>query len=395
MSLSAQQESAVATVEEPSPRPRAFRLVESIEDFDALADSWDELAGSVASPSVFHTHAWLECWWQSFGRSDKLAVPCLWEGDRLVAAAAMRISRDRFRALPVRKLSFLASGVSGCADLLEAEDRPGAGQALLQELEASHLAWDMMELSRVPQHSATWRWLTDSAQASSHAAIALEDYQVPVISVDRSWQEFLAGRSGSFRKNIRRRQAGIDKCSEPVQVLRLTDAKEIRQALPRMFEISSRSWKARAGRALTDSPGALDFYRRLTDRLGERGRVQLWMLTVGSAHVAFEYHLCWDGTVYPIRADFDERYAKLSPGGHLECEILRRLFEDPRRRVTQYNTCADNYSYERHWTDVLVPHGQARLFPRNFYGRLLHGLARLHRPRKCSEAPIGSVRQTT
>lgn len=370
-------------------------LLRGFDGFLALAEPWTQLAGSLAQADVFATHEWFQCWWEAFGAEGRMVVPCLWREGRLIGAAAMQLGRCWYRGLPVRKLSFLANGVTGSAGFLIAPDCPGTLDVLMSELCAAPRSWDMMELRRINQQSLTWQRLTGPQGARPWRSVVRPDNQAPIISIEGTWEEFVSGRSKSFRKIIRRRLGGIDKCTPSVRTVCLTGREEILAALPDMFGISRRSWKAGRGRALTDSPSVMDFYRRLSDRLGGRGWVQLWLLLVGSTPVAFEYHLCYGGSVCPIRADFDERFARLSPGAHLEYEILRHLFEDPARNVREYNTCADDYAYERKWTDVVRSYGTARIFPKNLYGRLLGELGQLRRWSRPPGGPVTSVRQTT
>ena len=381
---------------QPAIDPLRVATVDTFADFLALGEPWARLVSACEQPSVFLTHDWFACWWESFGQGDRLVVPCVWRGDRLVGAAALRLNRRRFRGLPARRLSFLASGVTGSADLLIDRDEPHARGALVAALCRSPRSWDMMELERLDDQSATWQYLTAAGEGRPYRFVVRPDIQTPIIRIDRTWAEFLAGRSASLRKLIRRRIAGIEKSAEPVRVTRLAGHDEIQAVLPDLFAVSSRSWKAGRGRAMTDNPATMDFYRRLIDRLGRQGNVQVWLLTVGGAPAAFEFHLSHGQTVYPIRADFDERFARLSPGAHLEHEILRHLFEDPGRAVGEYNSCADNYAYERKWTDIVRSHGLIRMFPRNLYGRLLHTLGQLRRRQEAEgREPAGSVRQAT
>jgi len=113
--------------------------------------------------------------------------------------------------------------------------------------------------------------------------------------------------------------------------------------------------------------------------------VALWLLHCQGKPVAFEYHLEFQGVAYALRADFDESYRLLSPGAYLEQAIIRSLFDDAARRIGEYNTGADDYWYERRWTDKSRPHGKAWIFPRSVYGRVLRLLGLLRRPRRVGE----------
>ena len=368
------------------------QVVESLEAFADLAGPWSELVEQCPRPSVFLTHDWYRCWWEAFGERLRPAILCAREGEKLVGAAALGAEAARFRGLPIRRLGFPLNGVTGEADFLVPPWRQDAFDALLEHI-VGRGRWHLLELRRMPCDSPHWPWLMEAARRLDLAVTVRPDNRVPIIPIQGDWQGFLATRSSGFRKTIRRRLGRIRHCRQEVRVERLARTPDILAALPGMFRVSANSWKSRRGVALTDQPRAREFYRLLSRRLGDADQVDLWMLHIGSVPVAFEYHLRFAGVSYPIRADFDERYAELSPGAHLEYEILRRLYQDPARCVREYNTCADGYAYELKWTDLIRPQSRLWVFPPTPYGRLLHLLSRVHRPRRGVDEAIDSCRQ--
>jgi hypothetical protein len=318
-------------------------------------------------------------------------VLCAWEGDTLVGAAALSTDSVHFRGLPVRRLAYPLNGVTGQAGFLAPSGRRDVFDALLGHI-ARTLKWQFLELRRMPCESEGWKWLLEDLPSVKLRVAVRPDHQVPIIEINGKWETFLASRSKTFRKTIRRRLARIESHTEPVRVVRLTTPADILAALPAMFQVSSHSWKAQQKQALSDQPRAREFYRLLSERMGPLGRTELWMEYIGAEPAAFEYHLRFAGVTYPIRADFDLRFADLSPGAHLEYEVLRQLYEDPAHEVREYNTCADGYAYERKWTDTIRPHGRAWLFKPTMYGRLLHLLSRARRPVILENRPPRSCR---
>jgi CelD/BcsL family acetyltransferase involved in cellulose biosynthesis len=360
---------------------RALRIevVERLEELNSLAAQWTALVGACPRPSVFSTLDWYRCWWEAFGEHLRPVVLCAWEDDRLVGAVPLCADSIRFRGMKVRWLGYPINGVTGEAGFLVPLDRRDVFDTMLEQV-ARQSNWHLLELRRMPCDLPHWSWLLETARRHGLMMTTRPDHQVPIIPIQGDWEAFLAGRSKAFRKTIRRRLGRIEESPQPVRVVRLTRRQEILDALPAVFAISSHSWKAKEGQALTDQPHAREFYRLLSQRLGELGQVDLWMVYIGDEPAAFEYHLRFAGISYPIRADFDERFGHLSPGAHLEYEILRQLHQDPAHQVHEYNTCADGYAYERKWTDLIRAQGRVWLFPRTLYGRLLHLLSRARRP---------------
>ncbi len=354
-----------------------------------------DLLRTSRSDRVFLTHAWFRCWWDAFGDDGQLFVVCVRRGGRLVGVAPLRLTRSRFRGFPVRKLSFLANAYTEEADFIVAGPEGRVVQAILAHLARPRRAWDILDLSRVRETSALWEHLPDAAPACGLSFVTRPDICVPYISITASWKEFLGRRSRNFRKTLNKRRNAIGKSPEHVRVELLASPDEINGALPEMVQVSSRSWKAERQRALGDKPSDLAFIDRLSTELGARGWLNIWMLRHGETPVAYEYHLKYRDVTSPIRADFDEAHRAIAPGAYLEYSIIHSLFDDPKRNVREYNTCADAYAYELRWTDNLRAHSRAWVFAPSWYGKALRALGGLRRPhRKGRKTTLASCRTT-
>lgn len=363
-------------------RKCSIDVVTDIRGFLSLRSAWSELLRASRFNNVFLTHEWFRCWWEAFGAGSQMCILCARDNGRLVGIAPLHIRRTTFRGLPIRKLSFMINACSAEVDFILARPAGRTLEAMLNYLAERQGWWDFMELARLRDDSLTWRQLPAAARHARLSLTTRQGKQTPYITVNGQWDCFLAQRSRNFRKTVRRRLNRIRKHPEAIRVVQLRSPQQIAQALPYALEISSRSWKADRKAAITDRSGQMLFYKRLSELLGEQGWIDLWLLYCGDKPMAFEYHLNYQGVTSPIRADFDEQFTDLSPGAHLEYEVLRSLFDDPGRAITEYNTCADGYAYEKRWTDLIRPHSRAWIFGRGVYGRALYALGLLRRRHK-------------
>jgi CelD/BcsL family acetyltransferase involved in cellulose biosynthesis len=139
-----------------------------------------------------------------------------------------------------------------------------------------------------------------------------------------------------------------------------------------MFEVSSKSWKAREGNSILDDPRAEAFYRNITEQMGKKAMVELWLVRHDGKAIAFEYHLRHQNTAYPIRADYDEEYRHLSPGSVLEYQVIKSLFENP--EVYGYNSCGHTYDYLMKWATQTREYVDFQIFNSKAYSRNLFRL---------------------
>ena len=367
--------------------PFTAHVVTDYREFLALENEWSELLEASRTNRVFLTHEWFRCWWESFGGNDELFIVCVRDRDRLVGVAPLRRFRARFRGLPVRKLGFLANDYSAEADVIVAAPEQPIIESILDYLTRCGTRWDLLECRRVRDDSPLWASLPVSTRACGLNYVTRPDIQVPYVTVEGSWESFLSRRSRNFRKALNRRHNVIKRHPDPVEVVRLSAPDDIGGALPSVFAVSSRSWKAERKRSIVDNPCGGAFFERLSALLGARGWVDLWLFYAGEELIAFEYHLNYRGGSSPIRADFDEAHRALSPGAYLECSIMRSLFDSPSGAVSEYNTCADGYAYELRWTDRIRSHNRAWVFGPSWYGKVMHGLGLLRRKKAEHEVP--------
>ena len=355
--------------------------ITTLQPFLDLEDQWDQLVRNSQTDRAFFSHAWFRAWWDAFGNGKGLFVVCVWNGDSLVGAAPLYRIRGRFKGLPVRELLFMANGYSEESGIIIDASESNVLETMFSYLSRECRDWDLMNLNRVRLDSALWRERNECFVATGLSLQTSSSMRVPYVEIDRGWQEFLASKSRKFRKTLRSRANKISRSQEAFATRKITDSDEICAALPELLRISSASWKAGEGRSLTSSEEDIQLFRNLSREFADKGWVSLWIAYVGKQPIAFEYHLSYQGVSSPIRADFDEAYRALSPGAYLESEIIRALFEDPDRAIREYNSCADSYPYVLKWTKKAHLHADLFATRRNAYGRLLHRLSGLRRPR--------------
>lgn len=394
MACSGQLPSACCDACVEGASPFTVEIIASYAEFCRLESDWSSLLRASRCNAVFLTHEWLRCWCEAFGSGGQLLIVCVRDGGRLVGVAPLHLFEATFRGLPVRRLTPLSNSYSGSAGVVVSSPELPILRTMFSWLIQERKQWDQLIVPRIRDDSPLWEHRQSLARDLGLHLVTRPDIQVPYITVQGEWDAMLASHSRNSRKALRRRLNMIKNHPEPVRVVRVSSPDEILAVLPDVLAVSSRSWKAARGRALTDDVNACFFFERLSHVLGQRGWIDCWLVYSGSVPIAFEYHLNYEGVTSPIRADFDEQCGRLSPGAHLEYTILHRLFEDPARSIVEYNTCADGYAYERRWTSDIRSHNAIWVHTPTMYGRLLHGLSHLRWPRrKAVPAPMQSCRE--
>ncbi|GAB6064074.1 GNAT family N-acetyltransferase [Deferrisoma palaeochoriense] len=202
------------------------------------------------------------------------------------------------------------------------------------------------------------------------------------ISVDTigSFEDYWGGRAPKFKKELDRRlrRAAAQWGELDFRVLRAPD--EVVRAVDRYGELESQGWKGKEGTALHPTNEQGRFYREALRRFAERGCATVFELWGGGTMVAAR--LCIsnaDGFFINLKTTYAEEYKKMAPGILLLYESLRALFSDPRVKVCEFYTNADEA--KKKWATA----SRHLITVEAFRGRLLPTLLRMRRslvPRK-------------
>lgn len=315
-------------------------------DFLSLREQWNSLLTRGKAISISMTHEWLCCWWEAFGNDGNMCVLLLKEGDNLLGAAPLSLSRHRFRGLPANILTLMENGHTPDAFMLFDGAAPDMGVCILEFLRENRNEWDVLKLNRLPELWVKSTRFEEWLRGAGFLGIRISSFSSPYIDVTGDWDTYYAGRSKKFRKVMRNKLNRVERDGS-ITIERISEAQTIKNLLDEVFAVSARSWKATHGRSIPDDPHVETFYRRLTDIMGEKESIDLWLMRRGDEAIAFEYHLRHSGITYPIRADFVDAYSHLSPGSVLEYHIINSLFDN--NEVHGYNSCGDTYEYLMKW----------------------------------------------
>lgn len=281
--------------------------IESVGDMGAIHAEWDRLAHDCGNP--FMTHEWASSWWQHRGRGT-LDVRLVRDGDRLAAVLPM------FRA--GAQLRFLGHGDS---DILEpvcsTADRTLAADALRQVLgDGRERLLDAL-------------WMPgDAPWASLLRGVVLDRAACPEVRLDdRSWEEFLAGRSANFRSQVRRRRRALEGRGD-LGIRQTQDRSELDADLDILFRLHD----LRFGSASVAFEGDLKSFHRAWAALAlERGWLHLWTLTLDDEAVASLYVFRFGGVDWFFQSGRDPRFERERVGFVLLCHALADACESGQR----------------------------------------------------------------
>ena len=328
-----------------------FELTEGTAAVTAHRDAWDRLAATYPSP--FLTHAWLTAWAQ-VSPQHLFCATLVSPAGELLAGALLR-----------RAPGGLASGADesgGDWDVVAAHD--AARRALWEEIAGLAPARLHLTQMRVDSPETT---LACQVLASRGYGIlpSVREESCPYVVLPASFEELLATRSSSTRREYRRRWRDLNRAGQ-VSIRTTTAGPNLERDWARFLHVEASGWKGKTRTAIITRPDAKAFYDQVVRDTAERGWLRLTLLELDGAVVGGQLAFSFGGEAFLIKTGFDESYASLGPGAAIQAEVLREAVEEGLRGADLLGA-AD--PYKMRWTDQLRPRQRLRVF-RGSPGRL-------------------------
>ncbi len=343
------------------------RRIESSKEFVALAPLWSELARESGKTSPFLSHDWFWCCWHAVWPRRRPEILLIEEGGSPVAIIPLMRWQERYYGLPVRCLGFLECPDTPFVDMLAAAEPGPVSEAFLDHL-AGRSDWDVVQLQKLPAPSPTLKTL-QSLLPDRLPWWRASTLFSPYLEIAGGWSGFYGAKSQRFKKTCRNIQNRLERAGHvSVEEHRVVDPAS--PLFKEVIEVTRQSWKGNHGLAIATMPRMPEFFKELTRRASNHGWLSLWLLRLNDRVIAMEYQLRGDGTVYALRADYDQAYAELSPGSALSFAIVRRLFEQG--GVHEYNMGPGVNDYKLHWASGIHGTSHLKLYRPQFYSALLY-----------------------
>ncbi|MGH7497362.1 MAG: GNAT family N-acetyltransferase [Gemmatimonadales bacterium] len=347
----------------------AITLVSDEADWPALETLWDELLLATPGHTVFQSYDYQRLWWRHFGGDNQLFIVLIVRDGAVQGIAPLQIQTVKYHGRYCHQLGFIGSRweVDRPTFFFPRDSSPLL-RALAAFLARRSSKWDICELHEQATGSENLRTLEDSLRSAGYLVARSPDSNCPYLAIEGTWQQFLAGKSQTFRKNLktagrRLREAGDLKYN-------VYDAPaDTREQLEVYRDIESRSWKNAEGVGVSRNNHYFDFYREMAERFGLRRGFIIRVLRVGGKAIAGTFGLEFDGIYYSLQIVHDREFSRASPGTYLEGLEMEECF---RHGYREYEFLGGFLNNKSRWTSTLRQTTQLHVFRRTPFFRTLH-----------------------
>jgi CelD/BcsL family acetyltransferase involved in cellulose biosynthesis len=310
-----------------------IQLIRDDQGFSALRAEWNDLLSRSSADTIFLTWEWLSSWWECYARTDDvLRIIVVRESGDGQVIAILPFYRRAEPWLPFRSiktLRFIGDG-SADSDYLDAIVIQGREEEVLTSvwkwLGSELPSWDLLQLTCIPETSATCRWLRLTAD---NAEIVSRTERIPCLVADlpQSWGDYLASLKPRFRTKIRSTLRDIashhDVCLRSVET-----ELDLKAGLQTLYNLHGKRWLLKRADGVFCDPAKRRFYERFTLRFLAQGWLALDFLELDGVAVACQLCFRYRGTQFLLQEGFDPEFAHESVGVALRSMVLKKAIED-------------------------------------------------------------------
>lgn len=298
------------------------RRLDSVAELRHQATAWDDVWRRSQATLPTSRASLVALWCEHFLAGRPFAALVVEQDRQLVAA--LPLMRQRMKGLSVASLPANQWSPGGDFLLDPAADVTEVCHALVDGV--TRLAWPLLWIDGLPGLAPRWQSLLAACAENGRSQSLRRRYDIDVVEIEGTWARYLAGRSKSHRRYLRRSLERAEELGGVRLVCHHEFAPDQLEPLLRTcFEIERSGWKGQRGSAVLNVPAAWRFYVCQARQLAAWGEFRLPRLVHREQPISFEYGWQSKGVYCSPKVGYDERLAALSPGQLLRCLLIEQF----------------------------------------------------------------------
>ena len=274
----------------------------------------------------------------AFAPETTLSISTVWRDDELVALTPMLVD-DVAMWTPTNDHTPMWGLLA-----VDAE----AGDALVGDMIADRPDRLVIELVDVDEPAT--RHVEASLVHRPYRALTDDETASPYTDLVGPWEDFEQRLSTRRRSQLRRYARRLD--DEGKVTVETHDGTEnLHTLLSEGFAVEAAGWKGEQGTAIGSDATLRRFYTDIARWAAAQGYLRLDFLRLDDRPIAFQYRLVHGGTIWYLKAGYDEAHGRWSPSIRLLTATLRQAVEDP--TTTRFEWLGSTERYKLEWSDDL------------------------------------------
>jgi predicted ATP-grasp superfamily ATP-dependent carboligase/CelD/BcsL family acetyltransferase involved in cellulose biosynthesis len=319
------------------------RVAHRISDAGLDQQSWNALAVSGSTNTVFQTYQWTTSWLDVYGELHEpfLLVAANQNGPIAIAPLAASHAGQHSG----RVLKFIGDGRADYCDFVVSGAHRQGLTALVNALLDSP-GWDQIDLRNIPGASTTPDAVRAGCEERGFRFIARDQYLCPTLRIEGHEDE---ARRILNKPSLRRCQKAFEQAGQHA-VYDLVTASAIEPRLTGFFEQHIARWKNSPNASLFVDVRNRRFYRTLTQALDGTGWLLFSVIEHNAQPAASHFGFDYNDTVLWYKPSFDPALAHLSPGNVMVRHLIAYALQRNRREL---DFTVGNEPFKKRFTNLI------------------------------------------
>ena len=325
--------------------PVRVQAIASLAEFDRCSRDWDEVIEKTPGASIHARSFWIRRWLETVGRGREIAFRLMYDDEGPLGCAAWMRETKRLGPFTVPFLRLAGEPMSKRTQVILARRQAEAAAAMMADLRK--LRWLWLDPGRVLDADPFLKACASSSVVS--AADERATYILPCIATTMKWEDYLASRTRSFRKQRRRGHLG---CQLKARIYP-ADFSCVEELLAAIDVIARESWAFQEDTSVVSAGDEWKFWQKTIRDAADHDLLHAACIFDGDDPVAFIFGMLEHRTLFALKTAFVASSAKLGSGRFAFSALVQAAMESPDIDLVDLDFITSHGDYKAGWATSL------------------------------------------
>jgi CelD/BcsL family acetyltransferase involved in cellulose biosynthesis len=315
----------------------------------------------------FFHHFWFANYYRAYYQKSPLFIMTAHNDDgTMIGALPMVLGNRRMAGIPLKEARLLAGAHSHLNRILVAPEFEEIVWLFLRQLIKSGV--DLIYLEDIPENNPDSIAMQKFCRREKLPFEMRTVRQSPFIPTTGTFDDYRKTLSKKFRELLNNRLNRIIRAGG-YEIKTFEDADKYDDLMKDLRAVAANSWQGENNSGLFSGRKNDQFYSNLIRHALENQYGRVFILYFDGKPAAFEFHMYSGIYEYCLKSEYSQESEKLSPGGVLDLELVKRAFASD---IEVYDLLGFEDNYKLRWTKSRTPYRRYFIFGRSAAARLAY-----------------------
>ncbi|MEH6465967.1 MAG: GNAT family N-acetyltransferase [Shewanella psychromarinicola] len=330
-----------------------IRIYRNLQELSDIGPAWDLLAQTMPHKSPLMTYSWLSAFFECcITEKQSWFVIASFRAGQLIAVLPTVVIPYRFLGLHRDYLTTPNDDQTLSIDMvmdstnIHAQEQLGLAEVMIKKAFEITPRADFFEFYRIDGISTAFKQLHQNKTLS-----CMQEYCEGGASLDvpADYQHYRSSLKKNFKANLNKAKNKISRHSDVKYLIDNSSSIDISN-LDVFADVEHACWKGTEGTSIKSNVKTMEFYRKLSAKLANKGWLRFHLLELEGKAIAANLAIDFMGSTLLWKLGYDEAHRRYSPGGMLMENLIESASNN--NNITQIDLMTsqdwyDNWGMQR------------------------------------------------